>query len=68
MVSETAPMVLAGGHKHTMALAQCARPQVLEVLRAGEVNDRIRRAAETMIRSHGKTGSTTLLLSTHTER
>jgi hypothetical protein len=48
MVSETTPMVLAEGHKHTMALDQFALLEVLEVLKAAEVDDRIRQAAETI--------------------
>ncbi len=40
-------MVLAEGHKHTMALDQSALLEVLEVLKAAEVDDRIRQAAET---------------------
>ena len=43
MVSETTPMVLAEGHKHTMALDQSALLEVLEALKAAEVDDRIRR-------------------------
>ena len=46
MVSETTPMVLAKGHKHTMALDQSALLEVLEALKAAEVDDRIRQAAE----------------------
>jgi len=46
MVSETTPMVLAEGHKHTMALDQSALLEVLEALKAAEVDDRIRQAAE----------------------
>jgi hypothetical protein len=48
MVSETTPMVLAEGHKHTMALDQSALVKVLEALKAAEVDDRIRLAAETI--------------------
>jgi hypothetical protein len=48
MVSETTPMVLAEGHGHTMALDQFALLEVLEVLRAAEVDDRIPQAAETI--------------------
>jgi putative transposase len=48
MVSETTPMVLAEGHKHTMALDQSALLEVMEVLKAAEVDDRIRQAAETI--------------------
>ena len=47
MVSETTPMVLAEGHKHTMVLAQSALLEVLDALKAAEVDDRIRQAAET---------------------
>ena len=45
MVSETTPMVLAEGHSHTMALDQSALLEVLEALKAAEVDDRIRQAA-----------------------
>jgi putative transposase len=48
MVSETTAMVLAEGQVHTMALDQYALLEVLEVLKAAEVNDRIRQAAETI--------------------
>ena len=48
MVSETTPMVLAKGHVHTMALDQSALLEVLEALKAAEVDDRIRQAAETI--------------------
>ena len=48
MVSETTPMVLAEGHKHTMALDQSALLEVLEALKAAEVDDRIRQAAQTI--------------------
>src|SRR5215471_13777611 len=48
MVSETTAMVLAEGHRHTMALDQSALLEVLEVLKAAEVDDRIRQAAETI--------------------
>jgi hypothetical protein len=48
MVSETTPMVLAEGHKHTMALDQSALLEVLDALKAAEVDDRIRQAAETI--------------------
>jgi hypothetical protein len=41
MVSETTPMVLAEG-QHTMALDQSALLEVLEALKAAEVDDRIR--------------------------
>jgi putative transposase len=47
MVSETTPMVLAEG-QHTMALDQSALIEVLEALKAAEVDDRIRQAAETI--------------------
>ena len=43
MVSETTPMVLVKGHVHTMALDQSALLEVLEALKAAEVDDRIRR-------------------------
>jgi len=48
MVSETTAMVLAEGLKHTMALDQSALLEVLEVLKAAEVDDKIRQAAETI--------------------
>jgi putative transposase len=48
MVSETTPMVLAEGHKHTMALDQSALLEVLEALKAAEVDDRVRQAAQTI--------------------
>ena len=38
MVSETTPMVLAEGHSHTMALDQSALLEVLEALKAVEVD------------------------------
>ena len=41
-------MVLAEGHRHTMALDQSALLEVLEVLKAAEVDDRIRQAAKTI--------------------
>jgi putative transposase len=41
-------MVLAEGHLHTMALDQSALLEVLEALKAAEVDDRIRQAAETI--------------------
>ena len=41
-------MVLAEGHKHTMALDQSALLEVLEALKAAEVDDKIRHAAETI--------------------
>ena len=44
MISETMAMVLALGHKHTMALDQSALLEVLEALKAAWVDDRIRRA------------------------
>src|SRR5215468_5159521 len=47
MVSETTAMVLAEG-QHTMALDQFALLEVLEALKAAEVDDRIRQAAETI--------------------
>ena len=39
-------MVFAKGHKHTMALDQSALLEVLDALKAAEVDDRIRQAAE----------------------
>src|SRR5689334_19197824 len=48
MVSETTPMVLAEGHKHTMARDQSALLELLDALKAAEVDDRIRQAAETI--------------------
>ena len=48
MVSETTAMVLAEGHRHTMALDQSALLEVLEALKVAEVDDRIRQAAETI--------------------
>src|SRR2546430_9595893 len=47
MVSETTPMVLAKG-QHTMALDQSALLEVREAVKAAEVDDRIRQAAETI--------------------
>jgi hypothetical protein len=47
MVSGTTPMALAEG-QHTMALDQSALLEVLEALKASEVDDRIRQAAETI--------------------
>ena len=41
-------MVLAEGHSHTMALDQSALLEVLEALKAADVDDRIRQAAETI--------------------
>ena len=41
-------MGFAKGHKHTMALDQSALLEVLEALKAAEVDDRIRQAAETI--------------------
>ena len=46
MVSETTPMVLALGHSARWALDQSALLEVLDALKAAEVNDRIRQAAE----------------------
>ncbi len=48
MVSETTAMVLAKGHRHTMALDQSALLEVLDVLKAADVDARIRQAAETI--------------------
>jgi hypothetical protein len=52
MVSETTAMVLAEGHRHTMALDQSALPEVLEALKAAEVDDRIARMPCSLHRSH----------------
>jgi Transposase, Mutator family len=41
-------MVLAEGHRHTMALDQSALLEVLDALKAAEVDDKIRQAAETI--------------------
>ena len=41
-------MVLAEGHEHTMALEQSALLEVLDVLKAADVDDRIRSAATTI--------------------
>jgi len=41
-------MVLAKGHSHTMAPDQSALLEVLEALKAAEVDDRVRQAAETI--------------------
>src|SRR5262249_61606340 len=41
-------MVLAEGHKQTMALDQSALLEAVEALKAAEVDDRIRQAAETI--------------------
>jgi hypothetical protein len=41
-------MVLAEGHKHTMALDQSALLEVLDALKAADVDDKIRLAAETI--------------------
>jgi uncharacterized protein (DUF111 family) len=41
-------MGLSKGHKHTMALDQSALLEVLDALKAAEVDDRIRQAAETI--------------------
>lgn len=54
MVSETTPMVLAEGHKHTMAVDQSALLEVLEALKAAKVDDRIRQAAETIYQRAGR--------------
>jgi hypothetical protein len=65
-------MVLAEGHKHTMALDQSA---LLEALKAADVDDRIRQAAETVYQAlieaelsavieaapHGRDGSAGLM-------
>ena len=42
MVSETTAMVLAEGHKHTMALDQSALLEVLDALKAAADSGRIR--------------------------
>src|SRR5262245_33972797 len=47
MVSETTPMVLAEGH-HTMALDQSALLELLDALKAADVDERIRSAATTI--------------------
>src|SRR6266487_133564 len=81
MVSETTPMVLAEG-QHTMALDQFALLEVLEVLKAAEVDDRIRQAAETIYQAlieaelasvigavpHERTGSRTGWRNGHRQR
>jgi hypothetical protein len=41
-------MVLAEGHEHTMALEQSALLEVLDALKAADVDDRIRSAATTI--------------------
>jgi putative transposase len=41
-------VVLAEGHKHTMAVDQSALLDVLDALKAAEVDDKIRQAAETI--------------------
>src|SRR5262249_13352048 len=46
--ASSTPMVLAEGHKQTMALDQSALLEALEALKAAEVDDRIRQAAETI--------------------
>ncbi len=48
MVSETTPMVLAEGHSTRWPLDQSALLEVLDALKAAEVDDRIRQAAETI--------------------
>jgi len=48
MVSETTAMVLDDWTQHTMALEQSALIEVLEVLKAADVDDRIRSAATTI--------------------
>ena len=47
MVSETTPMVLAERTQRTVALDQSALLEVLDALKAAEVDDRIRQAAQT---------------------
>ena len=41
-------MVLAKGHRHTMAMDQSALLEVLEALKAAQVHDSLRQAAETI--------------------
>jgi putative transposase len=48
MVSETRPMVLAERTQRTVALDQSARIDVLDALKAAEVGDRVRQAAQTI--------------------
>ena len=48
MVSETTAMVLDDGTQHTMALEQSALLELLEVLKAADVDERIRSAATTI--------------------
>ena len=48
MVSETTPMVLAKGHSTRWPWTSLPCWKVLEVLKAAEVDDRIRQAAETI--------------------
>jgi putative transposase len=48
MVSETTPMVLAKRHNPTVALDHSALLEVLDALKAAEVDDRIRQAAQTI--------------------
>lgn len=48
MVSETHANGSRGRTLHTMALDQSALLEVLEALKAAEVDDRIRQAAETI--------------------
>jgi putative transposase len=81
MVSETTPMVLAEG-QHTMALDQFALLEVLDALKAAEVDDRIRQAAETIYQAlieaelssvigalpHERTGSRTAHRNGHRQR
>ena len=45
-------MGFAEGHKHTMALDQSALLKVLDALKAAEVDDKIRQAAETLSLIH----------------
>jgi hypothetical protein len=47
MVSETRPMVLANGHNAWVVLDQSALLEVLDALKAAEVDYRIRQAAQT---------------------
>ena len=48
MVSETRPLVLAKGHNARWPLDQSALLEVLDALKAAEVDDRIRQAAQTI--------------------
>jgi putative transposase len=48
MVIETRPMVLAERTQRTVALDQSALIEVLDALKAAEVDDRIHQAAQTI--------------------